>query len=101
MPESISRDRYILGHGLGLLAASAISTFTSITSFLPVALDFVRLAFRVGSVIDQAVNRLGVDADGVWSKKFSKTAENEMQRLLQSQKNDSVRLEMLFEMMNS
>ena len=90
MPDSISQDRCVLGQGIGLLAASAISTYSSIASFLPVALNFVKLAFHVGSAVDQAATRLSVDAGGVWSQKFARMAEDDLQSLLEIYKKKSV-----------
>ena len=92
MPDSISKDRCVLGQGVGLLSATAISTFSSIASFLPIALSFVRLAFRIGSAVDQTTARLSVDIDGVWSKKYSSAGEDDLQRLIQSYAQKSVRL---------
>ena len=90
MPQAISKDRCILAQGLGLIAASAISTFTSPSSLISVALVHIRLAFKVGKLVDEVAQRINGETDGVWSKKVSRNVQSELEQLIQAQKTEPV-----------
>ena len=68
-PGLLSTDKSIIGLCTGLLAASAVSSISCPTSLIPIAVETVRLAFRLGLRVDSVADRLrprGQDQDS-WS----------------------------------
>ena len=49
----------LLGACTGLIAASAIASADSLTTLLPLAIEAVRVAFRIGSYVGDVAERLG------------------------------------------
>ena len=90
MPQAVSENRCILGQGLGLIAALAISTFKSVSSLVPIALTHIRLAFKVGKIVDEVAQRISGETDGIWSKKVSRNVQSELEQIIQAQKIESV-----------
>ena len=68
-PELLSAERCSIGMCTGLLAATAVSTFSSPVTFIPLAVETVRIAFRVGLQVDSMADQLrtrGTDKEA-WS----------------------------------
>lgn len=49
----------LLGACTGLIAASAIASAGSLTTLLPLAVEAVRIAFRIGSYVGDVAQRVG------------------------------------------
>jgi hypothetical protein len=61
-PNILSPERSIIGLCSGLLAAAAVSSFSSPSSCIPLAVETVRIAFRLGLHVDTVADRLRVKA---------------------------------------
>jgi hypothetical protein len=58
-----SPNTRVIGVCTGLLAASAIVSCESLTSLLPLAVELVRVAYRVGSLVAAKINTLEVQTE--------------------------------------
>ena len=71
-PNFLSAQQYIIGSSTGLIAAAAISSASSQALIVPIAIETVLIAFRLGLQIDDATDRLSTRHNGneVWSLLF-------------------------------
>ena len=56
---------YISGFGTGLLAAAAVSCFSTFERFLPIALDTVLVSFRVGLLAADIRDQIVIDKESL------------------------------------
>lgn len=63
-PDLLSKEKSIIGLCTGLLAATAVSAFSSASSFVPLAVETVRIAFRIGVQIDSVADQLRTRGEG-------------------------------------
>ncbi|KIW10320.1 hypothetical protein PV08_11282 [Exophiala spinifera] len=74
----------LIGMGLGLVVANAVASADSLSALIPLAVESVLVAFRLGFHLQNAVTQLGCDPLGQhWSKAFRQdeaVVENAMER---------------------
>ncbi|MCJ1478063.1 hypothetical protein MMC13_006738 [Lambiella insularis] len=63
-PDLLSEKKSMIGLCTGLLAASAVSSFSTASSFIPLAVQTVRIAFRVGVHVDSVADQLRTRGEG-------------------------------------
>lgn len=85
-PELFSTDRCSIGMCTGLLAASAVSTFSSPITFIPLAVETVRIAFRVGLQVDSMADQLRTQGSEkeVWSVIVAGITETEAKSIIEN-----------------
>lgn len=68
-PDLLAADKSIIGVSTGLLAASAAASFSNPVLFIPLAVEVVRIAFRLGVQVELVAGRLqpGARDEGSWS----------------------------------
>lgn len=67
----------------GLLAATAISAARSLSELVPIALEAVKLSFRIGTLVGKAKESLaGVDSHECWSTIVTGVSERDIQEWL-------------------
>lgn len=76
-PDSLSTGFSIIGLSSGQLAAAATSSFSNPLLFVPVAVEIVRIAFRLGLHVETVAGRLHQCAShkGSWSFSVSSVTE--------------------------
>ena len=57
-PNILSRKKQIVGNSVGLLSAAAVSSFSDLPSFLPLSVQHVKIAFRLGAQADAVSERI-------------------------------------------
>ena len=92
-PDVLSTKKCIIGNSVGLLSAAAVSSFSSLASFLPVAIEHIRIAFRLGVEVDAVSERISSAVSGKagWSKIVPGVTEASIHDLLAGFHKDSVR----------
>ena len=83
----------MIGLCTGLLAASAASTLSSPASFVPLAVETVRVAFRVGVHVESVADRLRTRGDGAenWSIIVSGITDAVAEKALEDFHSETVR----------
>ena len=56
---------YTFGFGTGLLAAAAVSCFSTLEQFLPIALETVLVSFRVGLLAADTRDQIVIDKENL------------------------------------
>lgn len=76
-PSHIDPEARLLGICVGLIAASAIACADSLRALLPLAVEAIRVAFRVGAHVGNVSDRLETRHNALKSWSTMLSAENE------------------------
>lgn len=93
-PDLLCKNKRIIGSSVGLVSAAAISSFSNLSSFLPLAIEHVKVAFRLGVQVDSVSERISSTKVGKasWSKIASGVTEEAVEEILTSFHRQSVRI---------
>ena len=98
------KDTYVVGTGVGLLAAAAVASSPSLSSLIPIAIEVVLISFRLGSRILATATKLALASspNDCWASVVTGYTKHDISEILSSFHSEKVcltRLKLVFVLM--